>query len=71
MRQRCLRAWRRAAWAGRRVAALAALQAVRVQGNVLDAWRAHAMRRRCACEDMHVPACFKMCPAYNKVLLVD
>lgn len=54
--QRCLRAWRRATWAGRRVAALAVLQAVRVQGTVLGAWRVTTVRSRCAGQVMHVRA---------------
>lgn len=58
--QRCLRAWRRAAWAGRRVAALAVLQAVRVQGTVLGAWREVTLRSRCAGYCMHVRASFML-----------
>ena len=55
--QRCLRAWRRAAWAGRRVAAIAVLQAVRMQGAVLDAWRETTVRSRCTGQGTHKLAC--------------
>ena len=58
--QRCVRAWRRAAWAGRRVAALAVLQAVRVQGVVLDAWRVFTVRSRCAGHCIHVHASYML-----------